>query len=603
MKKYSLQVFILLSSFSVSAQNDAYLLEEYSEHFYPPVIPYQTEQQALSFSYAQSPYYLEITNEFQEKNSSAGKEIQRKVISNLAKVTSLYTSLNLPELWQSRETLLAFAPQISSFHVLVNGQQVAFVEKELPLQFNITPLLQEKDNLIELKFTDYSQNTVLHPVKLISVPPVHIIDFDLGQAYSPMPQKEIAWGENFQAKNYANPLFNLDYKTLSKFYNHSIHLEKTLENPNWDFKPIESGKKQHFGRGSSVGAFQTWNAELPNLYLYTQQITTSDKSITEVLSRKIGFRVIAMRNNKLSLGNLPLSKPLTLKPVLYHLPSAYDSLYNRTMLQEALTALKKRNINTIILSGYPTASPVYDLCDELGLYVIQKIDLPTLENMQKWTLDEKAEQWRKQKTKVIAGLHQLIKHPSAIAMYFTNEYSAVLNAKALVETFDSYYQNILVAFKDRILSHGTTHYQQLLHDEYKFPEWNKLTQKQQDSLQHAYQPVEFWIKTSSTDKLYLANKHDFIGLENGYLQWQVLENGRIIQEGLVKELPVLPGKSLEISLPFTFTDYREKQNCVFRFSLHLKASTLWADKDHELAWEEFSFTAADKKGVLTKSTK
>jgi beta-galactosidase/beta-glucuronidase len=243
---------------------------------------------------------------------------------------------------------------------------------------------------------------------------------------------------------------------------------------------------------------------------------------------------------------------------------------------------------------------VYDICDELGLYVIQTIDLPTLESLQQTSLDEKAEVWHKQQAKVLAGLRQLKTHPSVISLIFRNEYTSVLNASALTDAISHYNRDMIIAFKNRLLSQGNTYHQAFPIDWYRTPVWQQLDNPHRDSLQKAYQYVDFWVKESSTNKLYITNQYDFSNLNEMYLKWQILENGHTVAHGLIDDLNVLPKKSLETSLPFNYKSYLNKKSCVFRFSLHLKEPALWAEKNQQIAWEEFRFTSADARGVLIK---
>jgi beta-galactosidase len=170
-----------------------------------------------------------------------------------------------------------------------------------------------------------------------------------------------------------------------------------------------------------------------------------------------------------------------------------------------------------------------------------------------------------------------------------------------MEAINFYSSDMVIAFKDQLLSQQKTYPQTLPLDWYRIPEWQKLSNEYRDSLKKEYQPVELWVKESSGNTLYLTNQHDFINLDNIYLQWQIMEGGKVVEQGQINELPVLPGKTMEINLPFKFSNYKSGQSCQFIFSLHLKESTLWAEKNHEIAREEFTFTATDKKGVLTKS--
>jgi len=109
-----------------------------------------------------------------------------------------------------------------------------------------------------------------------------------------------------------------------------------------------------------------WNAEQPNLYELT---LLTDK---EKISTKVGIRTVAIDKKVVKVNGVAVkfrgtnrhdSSPVNGFAVTYE-----------EMLRD-LTLMKQHNINAIRTSHYPNSPYFYELCDELGFYVIDESDL------------------------------------------------------------------------------------------------------------------------------------------------------------------------------------------------------------------------------------
>lgn len=103
---------------------------------------------------------------------------------------------------------------------------------------------------------------------------------------------------------------------------------------------------------------------------------------------KVGFRTVERKNGQILVNG----KPVLFKGVNRHehhpkLAQAIDKDVSRRDILE----MKKYNINAIRTSHYPNRPDFYELCDELGMYVIDEanIEMHDLDSMGK-----KARLWR-----------------------------------------------------------------------------------------------------------------------------------------------------------------------------------------------------------------
>ncbi|MBQ7526044.1 MAG: DUF4981 domain-containing protein [Abditibacteriota bacterium] len=109
-----------------------------------------------------------------------------------------------------------------------------------------------------------------------------------------------------------------------------------------------------------------WTADTPNLYKLI--LVAGD----EAIKTKIGLKEVTI-DGRVFLVN---GKPVKFKGVNRH---EFDCETGRAISEEALRRdlliMKRHNINAIRTSHYPDMPLFYDLCDEMGFYVICECDL------------------------------------------------------------------------------------------------------------------------------------------------------------------------------------------------------------------------------------
>ena len=108
-----------------------------------------------------------------------------------------------------------------------------------------------------------------------------------------------------------------------------------------------------------------WNAEDPNLY--TLVIDTKKEVITE----KVGFRKVEVKDLVLTLNG----SPITFRGVNRHESDPVTgAVCSLDQALKDLNMIKANNFNAVRASHYPNSPWFYQLCDELGLYVIDEAD-------------------------------------------------------------------------------------------------------------------------------------------------------------------------------------------------------------------------------------
>ncbi len=117
-----------------------------------------------------------------------------------------------------------------------------------------------------------------------------------------------------------------------------------------------------------------WDAEHPNLYRLNVQLVDSMNQVTQQLDLKVGFRQVETHDGLLLVNG----KPIKIQGVNRH---EHDPLLGRVMTEERMLQdirlMKEAGINAVRTSHYPNTPRWYELCDSLGLFVMDEADIET----------------------------------------------------------------------------------------------------------------------------------------------------------------------------------------------------------------------------------
>jgi beta-galactosidase len=122
------------------------------------------------------------------------------------------------------------------------------------------------------------------------------------------------------------------------------------------------------GRQITVRGAEPWTAETPRLY--DARLDTAGERI----ALRIGFRTVAVTDGLLTVNGTPLM----LRGVNRH---EHDPDHGRVLtvadMRADLLLMKQHNVNAVRTSHYPPHPAFLDLCDELGMWVVDECDIET----------------------------------------------------------------------------------------------------------------------------------------------------------------------------------------------------------------------------------
>ncbi len=100
------------------------------------------------------------------------------------------------------------------------------------------------------------------------------------------------------------------------------------------------------------------------------------------------------------------------------------------------------------------------------------------------------------------------------------------------------------------------------------------------------QPIAVKAVDLSKGQIEIVNKQHFSGMDDLDGTWELMSEGCVLQWGKLGRLDIAPGQSKVISLPIQKS--LAHIECFLNISFKLKQDTLWAEKGHEVAWEQFA---------------
>lgn len=305
-------------------------------------------------------------------------------------------SFELPAGWeQSGQTFLRFDGVMSAFYVWINGEKVGYSQGSMePSEFNITSYLKAGTNQIAVEVYRYSDGSYLEDqdfwrfggihrdVTLFHTPDIRIRDFAVrtlpDKSYENFtlqidPQLSVFGQEKGKGCKVVAELFDKDGE---KVFTGEAQAEPILDLEHKaavmnEWYPQRGPRK--LGRISGeIKAPHRWTAETP--YLYTLNLTLQDASgnSLEKVTSKVGFRSVEVRQGLVLVNG----RPIRFRGVNRHEHDPYTArvMTEERMLQDVLL-MKKANINAVRTAHYPNHPRFYELCDSLGLYVMDEADI------------------------------------------------------------------------------------------------------------------------------------------------------------------------------------------------------------------------------------
>ncbi|MCW3789287.1 glycoside hydrolase family 2 protein [Plebeiibacterium sediminum] len=282
------------------------------------------------------------------------------------------TIFSIPEDWKNKRVFIVFEGSMTDTKVKVNGKQAGAVHQGSFYRFKreITDFVSYKsDNKLEVEVSKMSSNASVNSAERSA-------DFWVfGGIYRPVYLEAV-------------PKDFIEYTGIDAKHDGTINMEVVLDKPvskptvNVELFEVASGKKVGSFESSSAEKTKTilasakiddikpWTSETPALYNAVITVSQKGKEFHKVTER-FGFRTIDLRKSD---GVYVNNKKIMFKGVNRHCfwPSTGRTVSKAQSLDD-IKLIKEMNMNAVRMSHYPPDKHFLELCDSLGLYIIDEL--------------------------------------------------------------------------------------------------------------------------------------------------------------------------------------------------------------------------------------
>jgi len=279
---------------------------------------------------------------------------------------------NVEKSWKGKRLELVFEGVMTDALVLINGTQAGNVHQGAFYQFtyDISKLVNYgKENKLEVKVRKFSENEsvnyaerkadywvfggIFRPVRLEVSPGSRIERVAIDAAADGTFRSHVFLEGMNKPGKVAVEIISLDGKLVAGF-------ESALEP---DSKKIRVNGK--------VESPLQWNPEFPNLYMAQFSLMDKNEVVLHRVSERIGFRSVEVREAD---GIYVNGERIKYKGVCRH---SFHPDHGRTSSKafsiEVVNLLKDMNMNAVRMSHYPPDAHFLDVCDSLGLFVLDEL--------------------------------------------------------------------------------------------------------------------------------------------------------------------------------------------------------------------------------------
>ena len=304
----------------------------------------------------------------------------------------------LPEGWQDGQTFLRFEGVMSAFYVWVNGTRVGYSQGSMePSEFNVTPYVRKGENLIAVEVYKYCDGSYLEDqdfwrfggihrdVLLYHTPDIRLRDIAVRTAPSSpgeaqqwklqlSPQFSVYNGEDGEGCRLVAILLDGTRPLCCDTVEGSEVLDLQHKAARMNEWFPQRGYRKFNRMELRVDNPRLWTADHPTLYTLQLQLQKADGAILEQVTQQVGFREVAIKGGQLLVNG----SPVKIRGVNRHEHDPYRArVMTEELMKEDLRLMKEANINAVRLSHYPNCPRWYELCDSIGMYVMDEADCET----------------------------------------------------------------------------------------------------------------------------------------------------------------------------------------------------------------------------------
>jgi len=286
------------------------------------------------------------------------------------------TQIEIPVFWLDRDIYFRAEGVKGGLTLYVNGIKAGYSEDGgTPAEFNITPYIADGINTIGMEISQWKTGDWLEngtqtgagiegDVYVYSQYRIHIHDFEVKTSFDSL-------------KN-TTGVIDLAIEVVNNFnFPDSIVVYYDLRDAQG--KPVRYNTRETIVPGlgqrdtirfqGKLGDVKKWSPENPYLYELVLRIRYQGR-FTEYIPYMIGFRDLKMQDGQYLLNE----KPLELNVQAYRFSGISP---DESVIRAELKSLKQGGYNAIRCAYHPRKTRLYELCDELGILIVDEINIDT----------------------------------------------------------------------------------------------------------------------------------------------------------------------------------------------------------------------------------
>jgi beta-galactosidase len=359
--------------------------------------------------------------------------------------TGLYrTTFRVPLAWQRRRVVLHVGGADSVLLVWLNGAFVGLSkDSKLPAEFDLTPRLRRGENVLAAMVVRWSDASyvedqdqwwmagIFRSVYLYSTAPVFLANVALSTDLEASRRGRIdvrarvegVMDEGFRVRCRVETLAGRalrggELEGDVPVYRHHSARARAVSSALYPGPVVDL---------SAALAVEPWNHERPVLYRVVAELLDPRGRVLEAVADRVGFRRIEVRDRQFLVNG----RAVYIRGVNRH---EHHPRHGKTLtldeMREDVRLMKQFNFNAVRTSHYPNDPRFYELCDELGLYVVDEANIESHARLRDLCHDPRYE------SALMARFQRMVvrdsNHASIIAWSLGNEsgYGAVHDAMA-----------------------------------------------------------------------------------------------------------------------------------------------------------------------------
>ncbi len=353
-------------------------------------------------------------------------------------------TVTVPEGWRGRRIVLHVGGAETVLYVHVDGVAVGMgKDSRLPQEWDLTALVEPGrpfalaltvvrwSDATYLEDQDHWHHAGLHrSVSLFATPPVRLADVHPVADWNPVTgDGHLSARVRVEADGAGPKDWTVRAALGDQQVSEAVHFEHPSdEMVNW---MVFAGRGATFAL--DVPAVVPWTAETPNLHDLTVTLVDAAGEVVDEVTVAVGFRRVEVVGAELRVNG----RAVLIKGVNRH---DHDARRGKAVapasIERDIVLMKRHGLNAVRTSHYPNDSHLYDVCDRLGMYVVDEADVESHAYLRSLTQDPV---WVGPILERVVRMAQRDKaHPSVIMWSLGNESGTAAVQRAAAEWLRAY---------------------------------------------------------------------------------------------------------------------------------------------------------------------